>query len=786
VLRVSRVAWSIHGKDALWRLGLATVLVSLLYLTTPTVFEAEDYVKLHAINRAYLVTSVLSGRLPLWNPHVGLGRPFLADIETAAFYPPNLLYLVVEPHVALAILLVLHCALLLWGTARLGRLLGMDERTGLLVGVAYACSGVVVGVIHKGQIPFGEAIAWVPLAFLVGGRLQDAFEWRRLAYLALVLGLQVLCGHPQMAWLTWLGLALFLLGRTPLPSARTALRSLSAGLGGLALSVAWAAGLAAVALLPFFELVGQGNRSSPSLAFAAVGSLPWGQWMSLVLPAEPGAKIALGASFYVGPALALAGVAGLTRLGDRNLRGLAVVVAVGVVYGVGERTPVFALLYGLVPGLSGFRFPGRIGVIVTFALLLAAGAFLGETKARRTALVTVAAVGSTILVALVFWSAGHSAGVAIASRWVWTALAAAAVVLLILWHASLSRSPEAPPRLLAALTAVVAGELALTAAAHKPFFAGPGPFPAEAAVARGLAEAGLLREGAPPPRVLAPYPLIRDNSGMLLGYSNPSGYVALTLERVWIFLHESLGVPVPQEQNTFPSAEVYGFGPFAYPSASLVLGYDSRAQRLVLNPNPAPRAYLAHRTEVVADVHAAVARLRSGQDRDLVTLTAPSPALPLLSPVQGGPVSAEIRSFAAERLVVEAETATPAVLVLSEAWYPGWRAFVNGREAPCVPANAWMRAVAVPAGRSQVVLAYRSRYLLPGALVSLTSAGVLLGVLRRASRARRATRSDPQRSRVSTAIRPPVAAAKNGSQAVRNRSTLSMAAWSAVRPRPTT
>jgi hypothetical protein len=725
VLRVppsSRRPW---GQEWLRPLGLAAALVSLLYLTPPTVFEAEDYVKLHSINQSHWVASLGFGHLPLWNPYVGLGRPFLADIETAAFYPPNLLYLILEPHLALAILLVLHHALLLWGTARLGRLLGIEEGPGLLVGAAFACSGVVVGVIHRGQIPYGEAIAWLPVAFLLGARLQDAFAWRRLARLGLALGLQILCGHPQMAWLTWLGLALFLLGRVPVATARTALGALGAGLGGLLVSVAGGAAVAAVALFPFFELVGEGNRSSPSLAFAAVGALPWVQWLSLVWPAAPGTPIALGASFYVGSALALAGAAGLTHLRDRNRRGLAMVVAVGVLYSVGERTPVFALLYHVVPGLPSFRFPGRAGVLVTFALLLAAGALLSETRTRRPALVTLGVLGSALLVAFAVWSGGSSAATLIAPRWVWTALAVAAVVLLVLGQARPSWSPDVRRRLLAT---VVAGELALTAAVHLPFFVGPGPFPGEVAVARALSQAGLLRDGAPPPRVFVPYPLIRDNSGLLFGYSNPSGYVALTLERVWVFLHESLGLPVPPDQNTFPAAEVYGFGPFAYPSAALALGYDPRAERLVLNPDPPPRAYLAHRAEVVADLHTAVARLRGGQDRDLVTLFEPLPSLANLSPAPTG--SAAIRSFAAERVVIDVDTPSPAALVIAEAWYPGWSASVNGHAAPCVPANAWMRAVPVPAGRSQVVLDYRSHYLGLGALVSLISAVVLVAVAR--------------------------------------------------------
>ena len=708
----------------------SAALVTLLYLIPPTIFESEDYVKLHAINRAYLVRSLLSGRIPLWNPHVGLGRPFLADIESAAFYPPNLLYLVVEPHLGLTLLLIAHTALLLFGWLRLGGFLGMDRPAAWLSGLAFAGSGAVVGTIHKGLIPYGDAIAWVPLLFFLAARLQDGWSARGAASLALALGLQVLCGHPQIAWLTWFGLGLMLTARGLAPVSR-AFRPLAAGLGGLAVGLAGGLALAAVQVLPFAELIGQGNRSRPSPSFAGSGGLGWLQWASLFVPAGAGPPIAYGASFYIGSLLTVAGLAGLTRLRDRNVRGLALVVLVGVVYSLGERTPFFRVLYGIVPGLSSFRFPGRMGVIVSLALLLAAGLFLSEKTPRRPALLVCAAGGTLVALAVAVARTELHAEATLPGRLLRAALAGCGAALLLIWHLRSRLGSPAVAWTGRAIAAVAAAEIALTSAAHRPFRAGVGPFPGERAVVQALAGAGLLRTGAPPPRVLVPYPLIRDNSGMLHGFSNPAGYVALTLGSVWVYLHESLGLAAPVEANTFPSNEIFDFGPFPYRHASLALGYDRASSRLVVNPDPDPRAYVAHSVEVVADVHAAVARLRGGQDRHRVTLFAPVEGL---GPSRRDPGRMRSRRSRATSPSGWWSTWTPrggASWSWARPGIPGWRATVNGREVACLRANAWMRAVAVPEGRSRVVLTFRSSYLGLGAAVSLVTLGLCLAARRR-------------------------------------------------------
>lgn len=58
-----------------------------------------------------------------------------------------------------------------------------------------------------------------------------------------------------------------------------------------------------------------------------------------------------------------------------------------------------------------------------------------------------------------------------------------------------------------------------------------------------------------------------------------------------------------------------------------------------------------------------------------------------------------------------------------------WTARVNGAPALCLPANVWMRAVPVSAGGSEVVLTFRSTYLLPCTAISLAALAVIAALL---------------------------------------------------------
>ncbi len=98
----------------------------------------------------------------------------------------------------------------------------------------------------------------------------------------------------------------------------------------------------------------------------------------------------------------------------------------------------------------------------------------------------------------------------------------------------------------------------------------------------------------------------------------------------------------------------------------------------------------------------------------------------------GGEVS--IVSYAPERVVVSVNSQRPGFLVLKDAYYPGWRAAVNGEAVDVVPTNVLFRGVPVPAGESEVVFSYLPttwqtglRLSLAGGLIWLALASLTYG-----------------------------------------------------------
>ena len=81
------------------------------------------------------------------------------------------------------------------------------------------------------------------------------------------------------------------------------------------------------------------------------------------------------------------------------------------------------------------------------------------------------------------------------------------------------------------------------------------------------------------------------------------------------------------------------------------------------------------------------------------------------------------------------------MLVLSDSYYPGWTAQVDGAPSPILRANGLYRAVAIPAGRHQVVFEYRPSSFRNGAWLSAASALVLVALPLADVARRRAARS---------------------------------------------
>jgi hypothetical protein len=91
-----------------------------------------------------------------------------------------------------------------------------------------------------------------------------------------------------------------------------------------------------------------------------------------------------------------------------------------------------------------------------------------------------------------------------------------------------------------------------------------------------------------------------------------------------------------------------------------------------------------------------------------------------------------------EKISFRVSSAGPAVLAISQTFYPCWKAVVNGHPAPILRANHAFQAVEVPAGESLVELRYRDGWFRAGSIISFISA-LFVTILMLPERKRRAS-----------------------------------------------
>lgn len=139
-----------------------------------------------------------------------------------------------------------------------------------------------------------------------------------------------------------------------------------------------------------------------------------------------------------------------------------------------------------------------------------------------------------------------------------------------------------------------------------------------------------------------------------------------------------------------------------------------------------PRAYLAQQVVAAPDADAALGMVRSRAATLAGTAVVEGwPESIALPAAQGAQGEAQLLSYAPEQVVIRTRSQAPALLVLADTFYPGWRATVDGDPAPIYRTNVLLRGVPVPAGEHEVVLRYVPASWRQGLLLS-AAGGLLL------------------------------------------------------------
>lgn len=343
----------------------------------------EDELLYYLPSRTFLHETLRAGFWPFMNPWVGLGRPYLADPQSAVFYPPTWLFGVMPPIQAYPVLLWAHYSLAFYGMYRLLRAQGCYPRDSVFGATAFALSGFLLG--HRAHFTMICAVAWAPFVFWRIERLAHYGGGARWLCAAVVAALQCYAGHLQIAALCALGSAFWLaVSRRPLR-----------GTLGAWLSTWLLAGLLYSAqLLPTALYLRECTRASQG--FLAFTENSWNPLSAIgfLLPMFFGQRTPnFFSQEYWGPShqceqFAYAGILPLVlgalvlRSGwraDPARRAWILLAGFALLLALGRYGPLAPLLY-FVPGASVFRVPARALFLVNLALAAVAAHALSELR----------------------------------------------------------------------------------------------------------------------------------------------------------------------------------------------------------------------------------------------------------------------------------------------------------------------------------------------------------------------------------------------------------------------
>jgi hypothetical protein len=350
--------------------------------------------------REFAIDSLLHGHFPLWNPWLGMGAPLIANYQSAIFYPPNWILPIIGPAWGQGLLVMLHVIWTGIGMLLLVRQLGLSRLSQAIAALSFSLSGYVIA--RAGFLSINATVAWLPWIILVADRViviqNMPGSFRRLIkptlLLSLVLCLQWLAGHAQTAWYSLILLIVWIIWRGFSLRRWIGLRQ---GLIILGIAMLVAFLLSAIQLLPTVEYLVHSHRATEvDQELALVYSFwPW-RLLGLLMPnlfGSPATGDYWGYAnywedaIYIGILPLVLAIFACIRGIKRSKYSALILLLIGIsitsmLLALGKNTPIFTFLYEHVPTFDLFQAPARWTILMIFSLslLAAIGAELWQER----------------------------------------------------------------------------------------------------------------------------------------------------------------------------------------------------------------------------------------------------------------------------------------------------------------------------------------------------------------------------------------------------------------------
>ncbi len=679
------------------------------------------------------------GQLPLWNPGLFCGAPFLSDIQTGVFYPLSIVFYLLPIRYSFSVFVISHFILAACFVFGLTRHWDCSRPAACLAALCFTLGGYLVSTANV--VNNLQSAIWLPVVFLCFEKalLRHALFYRLLG--AVFLAIQFLGGEPQLLVFTVLLLFVYNLVVNRQTGwlhhlSKTGIVLASVGVVSIALVM--------VQLYPTWEMFRNSIRAS-GFSFQEATKFSLNPWALSQLLAPPvfdiynsGNKhLSWLLSNYFGLIPLIFVITAVVYARTKRVKFWAGCLVAGLILAFGKYTPLYLFLHKTIPSFDAFRFPEKFMFFFAYAMAFLAAFgldFLLERKRHPSnigvtfpALIAILFLVTLMIKFALPGSKGNNIAHTLSSP-LFICIAGLSIFLFL--KKSLSKSTFCALIVVVATVDLLVAHIPLNSVVSNTFYEKPNLVHSIGKVQRSgrifvqtYSYADLHGRELPP---FAVQHLWHDNlwpnTGTLYNMSYVNGLGGTETQYQWLIteLLENLNL-----RKRIRFLEVTNTR-YLVAMESEKIEEEMRSGRLgkihkglYKLPNALPRAYMVPQVKMVPDQAKAIEEiLKDGFDPlQSVVLEKMSQVSPVDG--QGGKVL-DLRYEGPNRIEVTAES-LGGYLVLLDSFYPGWRVLVNGREQGLFRANGLFKAVFLEPGRHQIVFSYEPRYFVWGLLTSLIS-----------------------------------------------------------------
>ena len=680
------------------------------------------------------------GEIPLWNPLSNCGIPYVAQWNTMFFYPLSLVYLLLPMPWSLGWFCLLHLFLAGLGMYCLACRWTNNRLAASVAGIAFAFSGLTLScLIWPNDIAALGLLPWVWLWVERG--------WNRgggaLAKAVAVGAVQMLSGAPEVILFTWVLVGVLWLSQ--LFSTKGERRQI---LVRFVLIVLLVAGISAVQLLPFLDLLKHSHRAGQTVAETNWSMPPWG-WASLLVPLFRASRSPMGvflqesqawvSSYYLGIGPLLLALLAVWKVRRSMVWLCGIMLGLSLILALGEAGHLFDYVRKVVPQITLMRYPVKLVVFAAaLAPLLAAFAISAwqqtEGQERREvwiSTVLLAVTGLGLIAVTVWFSFRYPGQEEEPGTTLVSGLTRGAILILLLPILFALRHCIRPRSQVGAqigLLVIVAADLfshtpnqnpSVEAQIYKmtlPPLAemNPRPRPGESRALlsyRALEKFHTTILSNSFEAVLGLRLGLYDNCNLLENIPKIDGFYSLYLPE-----ERDVRFRLYPSTNTVRPALADFLGVSQLTSSANLLDWQSREGWM-------PMITAGQRPEF-ADGEKTLSQITAGDFNPRKLVYLPLEAKGRVTVSNNVPAHIVRQSFSPHRISIEVESHSTSMLVVAQAFYHRWKAKVDGKSTMLWRANHSFQAVEVPSGLHRVELLYEDEAFRYGALIS---AATLLG-----------------------------------------------------------